>query len=209
MPFLPHDDKFFDVFDRQIHLVREAAGRLCSSLTGETDGAEAAKQISEFEEQGNAALEEVLERLNKVFITPLDPEDLHDLATHVDAILDNLESVAYRLHAYELNPVPADMAALCNFAAQAAEKLCEAFDGLKHRNLKDRWERIAAACQDIARIEHEAQTKTRNCTRELLKTEKDPATLIKAKELYDRLEFTTDSVKEVADILRNVIVKNS
>lgn len=209
MPFLPHDDKFFDVFDRQIDLVRKASESLCSSLTNGTDAADAARQICEFEDQGNAALEEVLERLNRVFVTPLDPEDLNDLATHVDDILDNLESVAYRLNAYELNPAPTEMKQLCNLAVQAAEKLCGAFDGLKQRKLKDRWEHITAACREIAHIEREAQTKARNATRELLKAEKDPATLIKVKEVYDRLEYTADSVKKVADILRNVIVKNS
>jgi len=159
---------------------------------------DAAKQICEIEEQGNAALAEALERLNKVFITPLDPEDLNNLATTVDHILDNLESVAYRLHAYEIHPVPTEMAQLCKLAGEATEKLCEAFDGLKHDNLKNRWPRIAAACKDIALIEHEAQTQARNSTRELLRAEKDHATLIKAKELYDRLEYTADSVKATA-----------
>jgi predicted phosphate transport protein (TIGR00153 family) len=209
MPLLPHDDKFFDIFDKQIHLVQEAAGRLCSSMTNGTAGSDAAKRICEIEEQGNVALEEVLERLNKVFITPLDPEDLNNLATNVDHILDNLESIAYRLDAYEIRPVPTDMAQLCKFNTDATEKLCEAFDGLKQPNLKNRWQRIAAACKDISRIEREAQIQARKSTRELLKSERDPAVLIKAKELYDRFEYTADSIKQTADILRNVIVKNS
>lgn len=209
MRFLPHDDNFFNMFDDQMRLVREAAGHLCSSTTNGASASDAAKRICELEQQGNAVLEEILNRLNKVFITPLDPEDLHDLSTLVDQILDNFEAVAYQMDAYEIRPVPGDMVQLCKITSQATEKLCEAFDGLKHPKLKDRWERISAASHEIDSLEHEAQTQARKSVRELLANEKDPAALIKKKELFDRLEFTSDSVKETADILRNVIVKNS
>jgi hypothetical protein len=209
MRFLPHDEKFFELFDKQIGLVREATAQLCSSTTNNGPASDRAKRIFELEQQGNAALREILERLNDVFITPLDPEDLHDLALHVDKILDNLESVAYRLVAYEMDPVPSDMAQLCKLASDSIEKLCQALDGLKQPKLKDRWQHIAAACEEITCLEHEGQTQARKSVRELLKTEKDAAVLVKKKELYDRLEYTGDSIKETADILRNVIVKNS
>jgi hypothetical protein len=82
MRFLPHDDKFFEIFNKQIHLLLEVAGHLCSSATNRMPRSDAAPQICKREQQGNAALEQAVERLKQVFITTVDPEDLNALATN-------------------------------------------------------------------------------------------------------------------------------
>lgn len=209
MQLLPHDTKFFDIFDHQIDLVRRTAGLLTGVPRNGTTAADAARQASELQRQGDRVLEEVYDRLNKSFITPLDPEDLHRLASSLDQILDEIEAVLYRLDAFGIRPEDDAIGPICDLIADGSGRICDAFGGLKHSKFKERQEQITAASREIEQIHLKARDAVRLATRQLLDTERDTVRLIKMKDVYDRLGVVAESLKRTALILRNVIIKNS
>jgi uncharacterized protein Yka (UPF0111/DUF47 family) len=106
MELLPRDEKFFDLLVEQAHIVSSASKLLAKELgtgDGRPDWSATAKKIRELECKGDEATRNIYRRLHKTFITPIDPEDLHELATLIDDVLDRLDAVAYRFHAFGLD----------------------------------------------------------------------------------------------------------
>src|SRR5438105_14009288 len=101
MKLLPREEKFFGYFHQQVKLIRQAADLLVEGASaGNSHLAHAAHQIKAAEEQADTVIHEIYHRLNSTFITPLDPEDIHSLASHLDDIIDGIEDCAYRMVDY-------------------------------------------------------------------------------------------------------------
>lgn len=204
MRFLPREEKFFELFLEQVRLTSEAATLLAkSSRAGNSNLTQAAEKISALESQADSILHEIFQRLNQTFITPLDPEDIHSLSTHLDDVIDGIEELAHRIVAYRIDPIPpvvvegAEQIGACVMALQLA------FQALRSN------EKLIDHCIEVNRIEGTVDTLTRNAIRDLFDKERDPVQIIKLKEIYDLIEQTTDYCEDVAVALQNVIVKNS
>src|SRR6476660_1726175 len=110
MNLLPKEEKFYDFFLSQVRLISESAALL---LDGAKDGnsqlSHAALRIKMLEQKGDDIIHEIYTRLNQTFITPLDPEDLHSLSSHLDDVLDAIEDVSQRLVDYKIDPITPPM----------------------------------------------------------------------------------------------------
>lgn len=204
MRFLPREEKFFELFLQQIKIIREAAGLLHGGVQAANSRLrEAAETIAVLENQADEIIHEIFLRLNQTFITPLDPEDIHSLSSHLDDVMDGIEDLAYRMVAYDIDPVPEAIMHGCGELVNCVASLEKAFIAL-HSN-----EKVLEHCIEVNRIEEMVDVLTRRAIRDLFQNEKDPIKLIKLKEMYELVEATTDFCEDVAVALQNVVVKNS
>ena len=201
MRFLPREEKFYHYFLGQVRLIGEASTLLVEGVRNGME--EAARKISDLEKSGDELIHEVFHKLSQTFITPLDPEDIHTLASHLDDVLDSIEEAAHKIVAYKIKPAPLAVHQVCEIIHSCSKSFQLAFEALaKDKELLDH-------CIEINRLEEHADQVTRTAVAELFETEKDPIRLIKLKEIYELLEITTDYCEDVADALQNVAVKNS
>lgn len=204
MRLLPREEKFFQYFLSQVRLIGQAADSLLLGVKqGNEHLLEAAERIRLLEREGDEIIHEIFRTLNQTFITPLDPEDLHSLASHLDDVLDALEDTSQRMVDYRIDPIPPVVIEMAGHVVSCANSLKAAFDAL-YKN-----EKLLEHCIEINRLEDVVDGLLRVSVRELFDTEKDPIKIIKYKEVYEFLEHTTDACEDVADALQNVVVKNS
>lgn len=204
MRLLPREEKFYHLFLKQVEIISEASRLLMEGVRGgRAHMAGAATEINVLEHRGDEVIHELFTRLNQTFITPLDPEDIHNLSSALDNVLDGVEDTAHRLVSYHIDPVPAPMVKLSEIVSSCAKALKAAFEALENSGP------IMEHCIEINRLENEADLIGRASVVDLFDKEKDPITLIKLKEVYEFFEGTIDSCEDVADVLQNVVVKNS
>jgi predicted phosphate transport protein (TIGR00153 family) len=146
------------------------------------------------EHRGDELIHEIFTRLNQTFITPIDPEDIHNISAALDNVLDGMEDTAHRLVSYHIDPIPPAMITLAEIVASCAKALKSAFEALEQEGP------IMEHCIEINRLENEADLIGRSAVADLFNKEKDPITLIKLKEVYEFFENTIDSCEDVADV---------
>jgi uncharacterized protein len=204
MRLLPREEKFYHLFHKQVEIISEAARLLLDGVrSGDSRMAGAATEITVLEHKGDEVIHEVFNRLNQTFITPIDPEDIHAVASALDNVLDGIEDTSHRLVAYRIDPIPPTMIMLAEMVAACAKEMHAALTELEKNGA------TMQHCIEINRIENEADRIGRSAVADLFNNEKDPIRVIKLKEVYDYLESTVDSCEDVADVLQNVVVKNS
>jgi len=204
MRLLPREEKFYHLFQKQVEIISEAARLLLEGVRlGNSRLAGAATEITVLEHKGDEVIHEIFTRLNQTFITPIDPEDIHNVSSALDNVLDGIEDTSHRLVSYRIDPVPANMVTLAEIVAACAGALTKAIGALEQNGA------TMEHCIEINRLENEADRIGRSAVVDLFNKEKDPITLIKLKEVYDFFEATIDSCEDVADVLQNVTVKNS
>jgi uncharacterized protein len=204
MRLFPRDEKFYELFLKQVDLISQSARVLLDGVRiGNSRMAAAATEISVLEHRGDEVIHSIFRRLNETFITPFDPEDIHSLSSALDDCLDGIEDTAHRLVSYEIDPIPADMLELAQTVSACGGAAKAAFEALAKNGP------ILEHCIEINRLENEADLITRAAVGHLFRKQKDPITLIKLKEVYEFFEDTIDRFEDVADVLQNVVVKNS
>src|SRR3984957_18320294 len=204
MNLLPRDENFFQYFQQQVKLICQAAALLVEgAAAGNAHLANAAHQIHVLEEQADTILHETFTRLNSTFITPLDPEDIQSLSSHLDDVIDGIEDAVHRMLDYRIDPMPGVVLELCCIVQSCCLILQKAFDALAQNKP------FIDHSIEINRLEEAADQLGRAAVRDLFEKEKDPIRLIKLKEIHEFLEQTTDYCEDVADALQNVQVKNN
>ncbi len=204
MRLLPREEKFYRLFHKQIEIIAEAARLLLDGVQhGESRMAGAATEINVLEHKGDEVIHEIFTRLNQTFITPIDPEDIHNISSALDDVLDGIEDTAHRLVSYRIDPIPPCMVTLAEIVHSCSKSLRAAVDAMEKNGS------TMEHCIEINRLENEADRLGRSAIVDLFNKEKDSITLIKLKEVYEFFENTIDSCEDVADVLQNVVVKNS
>jgi uncharacterized protein len=200
---LPVEPKFFDLFETQAATVLEAARALQEMAHHYDHVPEKAQHIKEIESRGDSITHSIIDNLNRTFITPFDREDIHALASALDDVLDNIEGVSSRFALFQIKSITPESVHLISII----EKSCVAIqDAVKH--LRD-FKRVQEYCVQINQLENEADHISRASTARLFEDAADFRELIKWKELYGRLEATTDDCEDVANILEGIVVKNN
>ncbi len=202
MRFLPKEEKFYQSFLEQTTLSQRAAVLLHEACKNNSLTAEIAAQLSDIEGQADRVLHAIHIKLNQTFITPIDPEDIHSLASHLDDVLDYLEDAAHCLVAYKVNPIPKPVTDICACLVRCTAEMTKAFEALRDGRSFDEY------CVQINHIEAEVDAIERNAVADLFEREVNAIQVMKLREIYDLLERTTDACEDVADVLQNVAVKN-
>jgi predicted phosphate transport protein (TIGR00153 family) len=200
---LPQETKFFDLFEAQAAKVHEAARALEDLARHYEHVQEKARHIKVLESQSDHITHDIIDKLNRTFITPFDREDIHALASALDDVLDNIEGVASRLALFEIPNVTPEVIQLTSIIEQACTAMQQAV-----AHMRD-FTKINEYLIQINHLENDADIISRNATAELFRNAADFRELIKWKEIYGRLEATTDDCEDVANILEGIVVKNT
>jgi len=202
---LPRDEEFFDLFTAVANRCQEAAVLLRELLTGRAErAAYCAESIKRLENEADGVTHEVVNRLDRTFITPIDREDIIALASRMDDALDMIYAAGHRLELYEIQKPTKPMLELADVILKSCEKIEEAVRLIHDMKNGDR---IEALCVDINDLENVADDLLNNAVAGLFKSN-DPILIIKLKEVYENMEAATDRCEDVANILSDVVAKN-
>src|SRR5438067_1583602 len=128
MRLLPREEKFYQLFLKQVEVIADASRLLLEGVRAGSSRLEgAATEILALEHKGDEIIHELFTRLNQTFITPIDPEDIHNISTSLDNVLDGIEDTAHRLVSYRIGPIPPTMVELSEIVASCARTLHKAF----------------------------------------------------------------------------------
>jgi uncharacterized protein len=203
---MPREKVFFELFSRSAANAHQSAEALSELLEDFTDVPEKVQRLKDLEHAGDQITHEIFDHLAKTFITPLDREDIHKIASELDNITDLADSAACRIKLYRVEKPTEDARALARCLVRATGSLVEAFKLLE--NLK-RSEEILQHCIDVHTQENEGDRINHHALAALFENHTDPAEIIKWKDLYHIVETATDVCEDVANVLHNVVVKNA
>jgi len=203
---LPRDGRFFDLFTAVASLNLEAAKLLKELFTaGATNRSYLVDSIKRLEREADGLTLELVTRLDKTFITPLDREDIHMLASRLDDVLDGIDGIARRTVIFRTGAPPQGVVLLADVMIRTTEQLLSAVQVLE----KQKAPVVIRACGEVKKLEEEGDAVYGEWLGRLFDEEKDPVTLMKWKEIYDALEKTIDKAEDVANVLESVAIKHS
>ncbi|CAG1010885.1 hypothetical protein BURK2_04129 [Burkholderiales bacterium] len=203
--FMPREGRFFDNFVAHADLI-VAGAREMNSLIVDVGNLELrTKNIERLERQADEITHQTVAMLHHTFITPLDRDEIHQLITGMDDILDLMEDVAQCLFLYDITELTAEAVKLAEICVSCTERVREAVGMLS--NMK-KGEAILVICNDIDRLESEADYVMRSAMAKLFREEGDVRQLIKMKEIYQLLESVTDRCEDVANIVEGIVLEN-
>ncbi|MBI4849327.1 MAG: DUF47 domain-containing protein [Nitrospirae bacterium] len=203
--FFPKEIDFFDMFEKAALNVNRGATSLVEMMGNFALAAEKAKEIHEAEQEGDMLTHEVMRKLNKTFITPLDREDIHSLISRLDDVLDLIWASADRAVLFKLNnPLP-EAVELAKTLHETTEIITKAISCLKGK----KYTYIQEYCIEINRLENRGDRIFREGLVKLFDNIKDPITVIKWKEVYEHLEDASDTCEDVANILESIVLKHA
>lgn len=199
---LPREETFFQRFNELATNVDTGAKALVQMLENYTQPAIDADKIKDLEHKGDTLTHELMRRLSQTFITPLDREDIHQLSSTIDDVLDLIDAASSRLVMYRLEQVRPGVADLARILHQATGEVVAAVRVLeKHHHVLEH-------CIEINRLENEGDRHCRTLISRLFEEEKDPVQLMKWKEIIEVLETAIDKCEDVADVLETVVLKS-
>ncbi|HEY7778788.1 MAG TPA: DUF47 family protein [Ktedonobacterales bacterium] len=201
----PREDRFYRLFEDSAANVRRGAELLLAMLNDYTDVAAKAKAVKEIEHQGDELTHEIYELLNRIFVTPLDREDIAAISSALDDILDLVEVSADDFVIYGIDAPTAPAIELAQVIVQSCIQVQEAIGLLRHR--KDRAS-LRDRLTEINSLENEGDAIYRTAMQAIFR-QPDPVMMIKWKQIYDHLEMAIDSCEDVADVLHGVLLKNA
>jgi predicted phosphate transport protein (TIGR00153 family) len=199
---IPREERFFDDFVALAEQIQLGAGLLEQMLAPEHPVWDKADEIKEVEHKCDFLTHEIIQRLHRTFVTPLDREDIHTLARSLDDVMDAVDASAAFVRLYQIQRVRPDARELGRIIGLSATQLVKALKAL------DRRTGVAEPAVEINRLENEADRIHQSALRRLFEEEQDPVAIMKWKEILDFLEDATDRCEDVANVLEGVVVKH-
>jgi len=199
---IPKEVRFFDYFEQQSRNIIQAAGLLQELIHTFADARAKAYAIKEVEHAGDQITHEIVKRLNTTFITPLDREDIHALATRLDDVLDYLEAAAERLVIYRIKEPTSACRAMADVIATQVVAMDRCIRCL--RTMDPGFHEHAV---EVNRLENRADALLRETLAAMFEEANDPIEVIKWKEIYETMEAVTDRCEDVANVIEGIILK--
>jgi predicted phosphate transport protein (TIGR00153 family) len=201
--FVPNDREFFDLFEEAAGNIVRAADLLDQMLGAYPERANLARDILLCEQEGDRITHDIIQRLNQTFVTPIDREDIYELASGLDDIVDYTEEVADYMGLYKIEAPMEQGQRLAHILLQASRQIAEAMPRM--RTFKD----ISHYTVEINRLENDGDRVSREAMASLFDNGIDPMVVIRWKDLFERLEAAIDATEKVAYILEGIVIKNS
>ncbi|MBB3111946.1 hypothetical protein FHS18_004014 [Paenibacillus phyllosphaerae] len=198
-------DVFFTTLEAMADVLLEAVEYFAKHVSNIKDVTHFAKSMKEFESQCDRHVHTILTELNKTFITPIEREDIMALTTSLDDVLDGIEACASRFEMYHITEHDEYITLFADNLVRSAQQIKKAIYLLTEKKLLAIREPSIA----INELENQADDLLRVSVKSLFANVKDPIELIKRKEIYERLEQTTDYCEDVANTLETIIMRNS
>lgn len=200
---LPREESFQNLFVELAENVLAATQAMVAMLEDFSHPAADAEKIKNIEHANDTITHNLLKKLNRTFITPFDREDIHELASKIDDVLDLTDAAASRLVTYRIEKVRPGVVDLARSVSEAAREMVAAVRVL------DQKDDVLGHCIEINRLENEADRLCRNLIAELFEQEKDPVQIIKWKEIIEVLEIAADKCEDVANVIETITLKNA
>ena len=201
--FAPKDREFFDLFEEAAVNLLRAADLLDQMLRNYPERADLARDILICEQEGDRITHDLIQRLNSTFVTPIDREDILALASALDDVVDFTEEVADYLGLYKIEAPMEQAQQLAHILHDCGRQIAEAMPRM--RGFKD----VSHYTSEIHRLENDGDRVTREAVASLFDTGIDPMVVIRWKDIFERLEEAVDATELVANLLSNIVLKNS
>jgi len=202
---IPQDKVFFDLFEKQAAVVKEAAWQLVALTEDFTNVKEKRHAIELLEHKGDQITHDIYNQLNRTFITPLDPEEISRLASALDEVLDYIDGATEKMYYYGIDATDSHMIELAKLIHMSSMEIEGAVRGI--RSIKDpRY--VEERCIEVNRLENLADDVLAHAVTDLFKTT-DAIAIIKFKDIYEHLETATDYCEDVANVLSDIAIRHS
>lgn len=204
--FKHRKDEFFQMFDKAAQNVHEAALALQDLLEHYEDVPNKVRRIKNLEHAGDEYTHQMLDRLARMFITPLDRDDIQRAASRLDDVLDEMDAAANRMMLFKIERTTEDSKGLGGVLVKITGLLIEAFGKLHDLRHPEGMQSI---CVEIHTQENEGDRLTQHAMANLFEQATDPRDIIKWKDVYEILEKAIDRCEDVADVLQNIMIKHT
>jgi uncharacterized protein len=199
---LPREEKFYADFQALGDELKRGAGLLEAMVASDRPLWDKAEEIKEVEHKCDFLTHEIIQRLNRTFVTPLDREDIHALARSLDDVMDAIDDSAALVRLYRLEQVRFGARELAQIISASTHQVRLALDALEQNK------GLITHAVEINRLENEADRMHQHAVSRLFDDERDPLLVMKWKETFDFLEDATDRCEDVANVLEGVMVKH-
>jgi predicted phosphate transport protein (TIGR00153 family) len=200
---MPRDERFFDLFDADATILFEAAQELTALMQSYDRLEERVARIQALEHDGDEVGDQVAERLDRAFITPLDREDIHELVRRMDDVLDRIQETAEALIIYDISAPTEEAQRLAAILAEQAGELRSALGKLEGMKGVD------GHLKRVHELENEADGLSRAAIARLFRERMDALEVIKWRDIYQSMEESIDAAEDVAEIVQRMIHKSS
>ncbi len=203
---MPREGRFFELFNTHADRIVEGAREVSSMFSTFQDLEAHAQRIDGAERAADKVTHETITLLHKTFITPFDREQIHQLITAMDDILDLMQDVAETVVLYDLRKVTPEarqLAEICLMCCTRGKTVVGLLDNVKEP------EAILKTCEEIDRLESDADRVMRAAMSKLFRDENDIKQLIKLRGIYELLEAITDRCEDVANVVEGIVLENS
>ncbi len=199
----PRDATFFEMFSVSADNLVVAADLVAEIFEPGADREEIAKKLRECEHAGDEATHAIMRRINTTFVTPFDREDIYQLASELDDVMDFMEAAVDLVVLYQLDELPKELAGQVDVLRQAAVLTAAAMPRLRDmKGLQEYW-------IEVNRLENEADKLYRRLLAKLFDGRYDALTVLKLKDVVDELESAADAFEHVANTVETIVVKES
>ena len=207
---MPKEGKYFDHFNHHAALIVQGGQLLTELITAlanqSGEVARLADEIDQVERQADKITHETLAQLHKSFITPFDRDEIHELISGMDDILDIIQDVAESVALYDIRQIPQEAVAMAEVTARCCNKIA---DVVKLLDSMQNGPHILTICHAIDDLESDADRLHRELMSKLFRDEPDVRQVIKLKEIYEILESVSDRCKDVSGTIEAIVLENS
>src|SRR5581483_3824296 len=201
---IPRQDEFLRLLVKQASNTDAGAKRLVDLLEHYQDPELGEKELHAIEHHGDELVHDLVNLLNESFVTPIDREDIHQLTSHLDDVIDLVHEVAEHLVMYRIRDIRPEALDLARLIPQTTAELCAAIDQLNAGRESGRKHWV-----EINRLENEGDRISKAAIARLFEEEGlSPLDVIKWKDLIERLESAIDAAEDVANVLETIALKN-
>ena len=209
---LPREGNFFELFNQHGNYIVEGARAFILLIQNYADlqlREKYAAEVDRAEKQADRITAEVNRLLHKTFITPIDREQIHGLINAMDDILDLLQDATETMSLYDVRAMTDDVLRLGDLSAKCCERVQHAVSLLPKISQPATAEAAIKTCEEIDKLESDADRVMRSAMSKLFREEKDVRELIKLKAIYELLESISDRCEDVANLIEGVVLENS
>ncbi len=202
---IPKEEKFFDLFEVQGERIAEVGRTFKEMISHWSVESPLVEKIRDLEHEADMTTHEIIDKLNRSFITPFDREDIHQLTSKMDDVIDLIQGTASRMQRYKVNDLSSELVQLADILQQSTDVVRKAIVGL--RDISNP-RRTLDYCIEINRLENAGDQMMELAMEKLFSGNHNPIDVIKWKEIYELTEAATDLCEDVANAIESIVVKH-
>jgi hypothetical protein len=202
---IPQEHHFYGLLNKQADVVLKSAKAMAELVRDPEHIVERSLNLHKIENEGDALVHEIVGLLNKTFVTPIDHDDISKLSSKMDDVIDFIDAAGTRIRLYEITQIPPQMVQLVDLLLKQVQVV---HDGVHKMEVRKERNALLEKCVEVNRLENIADEITHAALAGLFKLD-DIKMIMKLKEIYEHLETATDRCEDVADIVKDVMIKNS